>query len=90
MQEVKLVDGKYYFNNALIDVGINYVCNMENFIVVKYGSKNSIFRVLSNLYPVHFIFKHKNIRYIESVLQDIKYQNKKTQNKVFKYSRVDI
>lgn len=90
MQEVNLVDGKYYFNNALIDVRINYVCNMKNFIVVKYGSKNSIFRVLSNLYPMHFKFRHKNVSSIESVLQDIKYQNKKTHNKVFKYSRVDI
>lgn len=89
LQEVKLVDGKYYFNNTLIDDGANYVWEAENFIVVKYGSKNSISRVLSNLYPMHFKFRHKNVSSIESVLQGIKYQNKKTQNKVFKYSGVD-
>ena len=89
LQEVKLVDGKYYFNNTLIDDGANYVWETENFIVVKYGSKNSISRVLSNLYPMHFKFRHKNVSSIESVLQGIKYQNKKTQNKVFKYSGVD-
>ncbi len=89
LQDVKLVDGKYYFNNVLIDDGANYVWETENFIVVKYGSKNSISRVLSNLYPMHFKFRHKNVSSIESVLQGIKYQNKKTQNKVFKYSGVD-
>ena len=89
MGDVKLIDNKYYFNDILIDDGANYVWESEDFIVVKYGSKNSISRVLSNLYPMHFKFRHKQVSSIESVLQGIKYKNKQTQEQVFKYSGVD-
>lgn len=89
MAEVKFVDGKYYFDDVLIDDGTNYVWETDTFINIKYGSKNSISRVLSNLYPMAFNFRHKKVSSIESVLQGIKYKDIKTQNKVFKYSGVD-
>lgn len=87
--EVKQIDNNYYFNDILIDDGTNYVWETDNFIVIKYGSRNSISRILSNLYPMQFRFRHKKVNSIESVLQGIKYKNKKTQNLVFKYAGVD-
>lgn len=90
LKEVKVDNGdNYYFNNILVDDGTNRVWEGENFILVKYGAKNSISRVLSNLYPMSFKFRSKKVSSIESVLQGIKYKNKKTQAKVFGYSGVD-
>lgn len=89
LKEVKVDGDNYYFNNILVDDGTNRVWEGENFILVKYGAKNSISRVLSNLYPMSFKFRGKKVSSIESVLQGIKYKNKKTQAKVFGYSGVD-
>ena len=89
LKEVKVDGDNYYFNDILIDDGTNRVWEGENFILVKYGAKNSISRVLSNLYPMSFKFRGKKVSSIESVLQGIKYKNKKTQAKVFGYSGVD-
>ena len=89
LKEVKVDGDNYYFNDILIDDGTNRVWEGENFILVKYGAKNSISRVLSNLYPMSFKFRSKKVSSIESVLQGIKYKNKKTQAKVFGYSGVD-
>lgn len=89
LKEVKVDGDNYYFNNILVDDGTNHVWEGENFILVKYGAKNSISRVLSNLYPMSFKFRGKKVSSIESVLQGIKYKNKKTQAKVFGYSGVD-
>ena len=89
LKEVKVDGDNYYFNNILVDDGTNRVWEGENFILVKYGAKNSISRVLSNLYPMSFKFRNKKVSSIESVLQGIKYKNKKTQAKVFGYSGVD-
>lgn len=89
LKEVKVDGDNYYFNNILVDDGTNRVWEGENFILVKYGAKNSISRVLSNLYPMSFKFRSKKVSSIESVLQGIKYKNKKTQAKVFGYSGVD-
>lgn len=80
---------QYFFDGIMIDDGTNRVWETENFIVIKYGAKNSISRVLSNLYPIQFTFRHKKVNSIESVLQGIKYQNKKVQAKVFNYFGVD-
>ena len=88
-KEVKVDGDNYYFNDILIDDGTNRVWEGENFILVKYGAKNSISRVLSNLYPMSFKFRSKKVSSIESVLQGIKYKDKKTQAKVFGYSGVD-
>lgn len=89
LKEVKVDGDNYYFNNILVDDGTNRVWEGENFILVKYGAKNSISRVLSNLYPMSFKFRGKKVSSIESVLQGIKYKNKRTQAKVFGYSGVD-
>jgi len=89
LKEVKVDGDNYYFNDILIDDGTNRVWEGENFILVKYGAKNSISRVLSNLYPMSFKFRGKKVSSIESVLQGIKYKDKKTQAKVFGYSGVD-
>ena len=89
LKEVKVDGDNYYFNNILVDDGTNRVWEGENFILVKYGAKNSISRVLSNLYPMSFKFRSKKVSSIESVLQGIKYKDKKTQAKVFGYSGVD-
>ena len=89
LKEVKVDGDNYYFNNILVDDGTNRVWEGENFILVKYGAKNSISRVLSNLYPMSFKIRGKKVSSIESVLQGIKYNNKRTQAKVFGYSGVD-
>ena len=61
----------------------------ESFINMSYASKNSLSKALSNLFHYEFTFKHKKVNSIESVLQGIKYQDKKTQNLVFSYFGLD-
>ncbi len=89
LKPVTTDDNKYFFEKTMIDDGENRIWETDTFIVVKYGAKNSLSRVLSNLYPIQFKFKHKNVNSIESVLQGIKYKDKQTQSKIFKYSGVD-
>jgi hypothetical protein len=83
-------DGSIYFENILIeDINKNKTAEGDNFIDISYTSKNSISRVLSNLYPITFTFRHKKVASIEGVLQGIKYKDKKMQNLVLKYFGVD-
>ncbi|MBO5394357.1 MAG: hypothetical protein J6A28_00435 [Clostridia bacterium] len=67
----------------------NKTFETDSFINTGYGSKNSISRVLSNLYPHSFKFRGKRVASIEGVLQGIKYKDKKLQNEILKYSGLD-
>ena len=61
----------------------------ESFLNIGYNFKNSLSRVLSNLYPLEFKFRNKKVSSIEGVLQGIKYKDKKLQNLVLKYYGLD-
>lgn len=82
-------DGIYLGNTCLEDAGGNKVFEGDDFINTSYGSKNSISKVLSNLYPHCFVFRGKKVASIEGVLQGIKYKDKKLQNKVLSLSGLD-
>ena len=58
----------------------------DKFLNMGFNSKNSLSKILSNLYPYEFKFKGKKVASIESVLQSLKYSNKKLQNEILKYS----
>lgn len=86
----KRENGDIYFDNILIeDTNKNKIAEGDNFIDISYTSKNSISRVLSNLYPITFTFRHKKVASIEGVLQGMKYKDKKMQNLIIKYFGVD-
>lgn len=89
--ELQMIDDKIYFKNELVEDSENNIkiAVGENFYNIFYGSKDSICRVLSNLYPIKFRFKGKIVNSIEGVLQGVKYKNRKIQNLVFKYSGID-
>lgn len=83
-------DGKIFVENEVCeDENGNLISETENFVNIKYSSKVSISKVLSNLFPYKFRFKGKKVSSIESVLQGIKYKNKKTQKLVFSYAGID-
>ncbi len=89
-KEIFQKDGKIFLENEVCeDENGVIVSETENFINIKYSSKTSISRVLSNLFPYKFKFMGKKVSSIESVLQGIKYKNKKTQKLVFSYAGVD-
>ena len=60
------------------------VWQTEDFINIGYNSKNSLSKILSNLYPYEFKFKGKKVASIEGVLQSLKYKDKKIQNKILR------
>ncbi len=82
-------DGCIFMGNNLIEDTEKKYAEGETWVNVGYNFKNSISRVLSNLYPMEFKFRGKKVKSIESVLQGIKYKNKKTQNLVLNYSSLD-
>ena len=83
-------DSGIYFNNICIeDNEGGKIFENDDFINTGYGSKNSISRVLSNLYPHRFKFRGKWVASIEGVLQGAKYKDKKLQNSILKYSGLD-
>ena len=89
--ELQKIDDKIYFKGELIEDSQNNIkiAVGDNFYNIFYGSKDSVSKILSNLYPIKFKFKGKLMNSIEGVLQGIKYKNRKMQNLVFKYSGID-
>lgn len=91
--QLKDNDGCLFVGEVCVDNKTNpnltKVFESETFINVSYGSKTSIAKVLSNLYPYRFKFRGKWVASIEGVLQGIKYKDKASQNKVLKYSGLD-
>ena len=82
-------DENIYFRGELVQDETAKYSNGSTFINIAYSFKNSDGRVLSNLFPLKFKFRGKKVNSIEGVLQGIKYKDKKTQNKVLKYSGID-
>lgn len=80
IKELTKKDNKIFFDNEVVE-DENGILNTdsEKFINIKYSSKCSINRGLSNLFPYKFKFRGKKVNSIESVLQGIKYKDKKTQ-----------
>ena len=78
-----------FCDNFLVENEKEKVSETESFLNIGYNFKNSLSRVLSNLYPLEFKFRNKKVSSIEGVLQGIKYKDKKLQNLVLKYSGLD-
>ena len=82
--------GNTFFNKELVeDSNGKVVYDGNSFINIKYTSVFSLGRILSNLYPIEFKFRGKKAASIESVLQGIKYKDKRIQNLVLRYSTSD-
>lgn len=91
-EEQKLIqkEDEIFFNETCVeDKDGNKVFETEEFINTGYGSKNSISRVLSNLYPHKFVFRGRKVASIEGVLQGAKYKDKKLQNAVLGLAGLD-
>ena len=89
MLPLTIEDDKIYFDGQLVqDSDMKYPFG-DGFINIGYNFKNSISRVLSNLYHMEFVFRGKYVKSIEGVLQGIKYQDIDTQNLVLNYSGID-
>ena len=50
------------------------------------SSGSQLSKVLSNLFPYEFWFRHYKVNSIEGIFQALKFKNKKSQKLVFKYS----
>ena len=66
---------KYWVTNEIINLG--------------YNSKNSLSKILSNLYSYTFKFRGKKVKSIEGVLQSLKYKDKKLQKQIWQYSGLE-
>ena len=86
---IKNDDGIYLDEFCIEDKDGNKIFENDDLINIGYVAKNSISKVLSNLYPHSFKFKGKKVASIEGVLQGIKYKDKKLQNEILKYSGPD-
>lgn len=82
-------EGVIYFDKEIVEDENQKYSEGEQFINIGYGFKNSNARILSNLYPMQFKFRGKQVKSIEGVLQGIKYKDKKTQNLVLNYAGLD-
>ena len=88
-EQIVCVDDCKYFRNCIVEDSVKKYSEGEGFLNIGYNFKNSLGRVLSNLYPIQFKFRGKKVNSIEGVLQGIKYKDKKIQNLVLKYSGAD-
>ena len=89
VEPLEAKDDNIFFRGELVQDLENKYPEGSTFINVAYNLKNSLSRVLSNLYPLRFKFRGKWVNSIEGVLQGIKYKDKKTQNEVLRYSGID-
>ena len=88
-EQIVCVDDCKYFRNCIVEDSVKKYSEGEGFLNIGYNFKNSLGRVLSNLYPIQFKFRGKKVNSIEGVLQGIKYKDKKIQNLILKYSGLD-
>ncbi|MBQ7351919.1 MAG: hypothetical protein IJW59_03545 [Clostridia bacterium] len=89
MPELQVDNDNMYFCGDLVEDSEKKYAEGETWINVGYGFKNSISRVLSNLYPMEFEFRGKKVKSIEGVLQGIKYKDIETQDLVLNYAGLD-
>ncbi|MBE5746469.1 MAG: hypothetical protein E7359_04220 [Clostridiales bacterium] len=82
-------DNCIYFSNEIVEDVEKKYSEGESFLNIGYNFKLSKARVLSNLYPMEFVFRGKKVKSIEGVLQGIKYKDKKLQNLVLNYFGLD-
>ena len=61
----------------------------KDFVDISYQSKESLARILSNLYPYHFDFKEHRVHSIEGVIQALKHPEIDIQKEVIQYAGVD-
>lgn len=80
---------KIYYKDILVSDEDITISDHDEFVNVGYKLKGTTPKLLSNLYPYEFYFKGKKVASIEGVFQGIKFKNKKEQNYVLKYSRLD-
>ena len=89
-REIKNIDGKTYCDDVpLVDGENNPVPFSDTWIDVGYKLKNSLSKVLSNLFPYEFDFRNQHLHSIESFFQGIKFQDVKVQQYVFSYYGLD-
>lgn len=89
MPKLETIDDKIYFNKQLVCDETQKIWETNDFLNIGYNSKNSLSKMLSNLYPTSFKFKGKKVASIEGVLQSLKYKDKKIQNTILKYYGLD-
>ena len=89
MPTLQTKDEIIYLDQTIIKDENGTVWQTEDFINIGYNSKNSLSKILSNLYPYEFKFKGKKVASIEGVLQSLKYKDKKIQNKILRYHGID-
>ena len=88
-EPVTINGDKVYFKGFLVEDENKKYSDGEGFLNIGYNFKNHLSRVLSNLFPIKFKFRGKTVHSIESVLQGVKYRDKKMQNLVLEYSGLD-
>ena len=89
-KEIQEIEGKEYCDGyPLTNEEGEMIGDCEKWINVGYKHRDSLAKVLSNLFPYEFEFKGKKLSSIESFFQGIKFKDINMQNYVFAYSGLD-
>ncbi len=88
-KELEISNDCIYVDGCLVEDAEKKYAEGDTFLNIGYKLKNSSSSVLSNLYPISFIFKGKRVNSIEGVLQSLKYDDKNLQNVILKYHGMD-
>lgn len=88
-EPLKCEGNNILFRGQVVEDEVKKYSAGEGFLNIGYNFKNSLGRVLSNLYPIKFKFRGKWVNSIEGVLQGIKYKDVKKQNLVLGYAGLD-
>ncbi len=67
----------------------NYIPECNKWINVGYKIKNSLSKLLSNLYPYEFVFRNFHLKSIEAFFQCIKFKDPIIQQMIFNYYGTD-
>lgn len=67
----------------------NYIPECDKWINVGYKIKNSLSKLLSNLYPYEFVFRSFHLKSIEAFFQCIKFKDPIIQQMIFNYYGTD-
>ena len=89
-KEIEEMDEKEYCDGyPLMNDEGEMIGECERWINVGYKHKDSLAKVLSNLFPYEFEFRGKKLSSIEAFFQGIKFKEINMQNCVFSYSGLD-
>jgi len=88
-KKIEEIEGNFYCEGLpLYDTEKRLIGECEKWINISFHNKDSLSKILSNLYPYQFEFRGFILQSLESFFQGAKFKDKNVQKLVFAYSGV--